>query len=52
MKRTLSLQREALTELSTGQLTGVVGGVLPTTPVDRCLDELLYTKEPTRCLCP
>ena len=52
MKRTLTLKRETLTELTDDQLTGVVGGVLPTLPLDQCLDELLHTKQPTRCLCP
>lgn len=53
MKRTLSLKREALTELGTDQLTAVVGaGVLPTIPVDACLEKFVDTMEPTRCLCP
>ena len=52
MKRTLSLKRETLTELTTDQLTGVVGGVLPTLPLEQCLDELFYTLEATRCFCP
>ena len=52
MKRRLSLQREVLTELSTDQLTGVVGGVLPTTPVDACLEKFFDTLQATRCFCP
>ncbi len=51
-KRTLSLKRESLTELGVSDLTAVVGGVLPTTPVKECRDELLYTWTPTRCFCP
>ena len=36
MKRTLSLKREALAELSTRELSGVAGGALPTTPIEAC----------------
>lgn len=36
MKRTLSLKREALAELSTRELSGVAGGALPTTPINAC----------------
>ena len=53
MKRSLTLKSETLTELAPEQLTGVAGGgVLPTTPVDVCLDELFYTLQATRCFCP
>lgn len=52
MKRTLTLKSETLTELTADELTGVAGGVLPTIPVDACLDGLLHTKRPTQCLCP
>ena len=49
MKRTLTLKSETLTDLSTDQLTAVVGGyALPTTPLRDCLD----TWQPTRCMCP
>lgn len=49
MKRTLKLKKEALTELSTGELAGVAGGVIsgnscpvvtcgvPTLPVRQCI---------------
>lgn len=37
MKRSLSLQREQLAELSTAELTGVNGAALPTTPVRNCV---------------
>ncbi len=52
MKRTLTLKRESLTELTADDLAGVIGGVLPTTPLDQCLDRLMYTKRPTQCFCP
>ena len=52
MKRTLILKSETLAELTTDQLTGVVGGVLPTTPVDECLDKFFDTLQATRCFCP
>lgn len=52
MKRTLSLKRETLTELSHEQLTSVVGGAPPTTPVKECLDDPFYTLQATRCFCP
>lgn len=47
MKRTLTLKSEALSDLTSAELTDVVGAaaaVLPTTPVDECT----YTK----VLCP
>ena len=38
MKRTLSLKRESLAELTTRELSGIAGGgVLPTTPVKECV---------------
>lgn len=52
VKRTLTLRSETLSELTTDQLTAVAGGVLPTTPVDICLDKFFETKEATRCFCP
>jgi hypothetical protein len=53
MKRSLTLKSETLAELTADELTGVAGGgVLPTTPVDACLDELFYTLQATRCFCP
>ena len=52
MKRTLTLRSETLTELGTDELTAVAGGVVPTLPVDACLDKFFDTMEPTRCLCP
>ncbi|HWL38507.1 MAG TPA: hypothetical protein VNQ77_20130 [Frankiaceae bacterium] len=51
MKR-LTLKSETLSELTADELTGVAGGVLPTLPLDVCLDELLHTNRPTQCLCP
>lgn len=52
MKRTLTLKSESLTELTTEQLTYVVGGALPTTPVGDCYEDLIYTLQATRCFCP
>lgn len=53
MKRTLSLHSESLTELTTEQLTAVVGGhALWTTPVRECYDKLVDTLQATRCFCP
>ncbi len=37
MKRTLSLRREQLTELSTAELGSVAGGAPATTPIKYCL---------------
>lgn len=36
MKRSLSLSREVLAALTTDELAEVVGGALPTTPVNNC----------------
>jgi len=53
MKRTLSLSRETLTELSASQLTSVVGGhAIPTSPVRECYEDLIDTLQATRCFCP
>ena len=52
MKRTLSLKRETVTELLNDELTGVVGGAPPTTPVNECLDKFFETLQATRCFCP
>lgn len=52
MKRTLTLKSETLSELTTDQLTAVVGGAPPTTPVKECLADFFETKEATRCFCP
>ncbi len=52
MKRNLSLARETLAELSTDQLTSVVGGAIPTSPLNDCLYELFDTLQATRCFCP
>jgi hypothetical protein len=54
MKRTLSLTRETLCELTAGQLTSVVGGqqAVPTTPVKDCYNDLIDTLQATRCFCP
>jgi len=51
MKRSLSLKRETLADLTPEQLTAVVGGALPTTPAD-CLEDLFDTLQATRCFCP
>lgn len=50
MKRTLSLKSERLVELSTDELTNVVGAQqkLPTTPVPDCVG-ITYT--PNTCNC-
>ena len=37
MKRTLNVTREVLNELSTDELTGIVGGVPPTLVIQECL---------------
>lgn len=52
MKRTLSLTRESLTELSDAQLASVAGGAPHTWYVGECLAEIVDTMQPTRCLCP
>jgi hypothetical protein len=52
VKRTLTLRREPLVELATGELTAVVGGAPPTLQVGDCLQKYLNTIEPTRCMCP
>ena len=57
MKRTLSLKRDALTELSPADLHAVVGAAPPSSPVASCLDNtklVCYTNEanPSYCLCP
>ena len=52
MKRTLTLKSETLSDLTTDELTAVAGGVLPTLPVEVCLEKFIETMEPTRCLCP
>jgi len=44
----LTLKSETLAELTADELTAVAGGVLPTTPLDVCLDTL----QATRCFCP
>lgn len=55
--RTLSLEREALSGLTTDELAGVVAGAqaLPTTPVEQC-PQLQYSKlicytRGTTCAC-
>lgn len=58
MKRTLSLKREALTELTSEDLLIVAGAVPapPTSPVDYCVNSQLvcYTAAAgySRCVCP
>jgi hypothetical protein len=61
VKRTLSLKREALSELSTGDLLNVAGAAaaLPTTPVNYCVDQqnskqVCFTAAAgySRCVCP
>jgi len=61
VKRTLSLKREALAELSPADLLAVAGGVaaLPTSPVNYCVDQqnsqqVCFTAAAgySRCLCP
>lgn len=39
MERRLTLRREALTDLTAGELHGVVGGALPTSPIRACMIE-------------
>lgn len=53
MKRTLSLHREPLADLTPEQLTAVVGGhAIPTSPVKECYQDLVDTLQATRCFCP
>lgn len=53
MKRTLTLARERLTELTADQLGAIHGGhALPTTPVGACLEDKFDTLQATRCFCP
>ena len=54
MKRTLSLTREALTELSPADLTNVAGAALPTQPLYNCLNSqyLCYTDTAGSACCP
>ena len=60
MKRTLSLKRESLTELSAMDLLHVAGAALPTSPVDYCLDKVQNSVaicitdagQRSRCMCP
>ena len=56
MKRTLSLKREALTPLSAGDLAGIAGAALPTSPVGYCVDSWLvcFSADPpnSQCFCP
>jgi len=53
VKRSLTLHRESLTELTTDQLTAVVGGhAIPTSPVKECYQDLVDTLQATRCFCP
>ena len=52
MKRTLTLKSESLAELTSDELTSVVGAALPTLPVKTCYEELVDTLQPTRCFCP
>lgn len=52
MKRTLTLKREPIAELTTDEMTTVVGGGAPTLPVGECLQKFVDTLEATRCLCP
>jgi len=57
VKRTLSLRREVLTELSPGELLAVAGAAAPpTSPVDYCVNTqvVCYTRAAgySRCLCP
>lgn len=52
MKRNLALKRESLAELEPADLSHVVGGALPTTPVKECTADPFYTLQATRCFCP
>lgn len=56
MHRTLSLTREALTELSAEDLSGVAGAALPTSPLDWCVDSMMvcFSADPpnSQCFCP
>lgn len=56
MKRSLSLKRESLTELSTEDLVAIAGAAPPTSPADYCLNSQMvcYTRAagPSRCFCP
>lgn len=52
--RRLSLRSEALSDLTTDELTGVVGGALPTSPVRECpyLNESIRWCIAATPLCP
>lgn len=52
MKRSLSLRRESLSDLTPGDLAAVVGAAPPTFNVGECLEKFFDTVQPTRCLCP
>lgn len=53
MKRTLSLKRESLSELTAAQLASVAGGDAPPTwYLKECLQDVFDTWQPTRCACP
>lgn len=54
MKRTLSLKREALTELNDRDLLAVAGAALPTSPLHWCLNTQLvcYTEAARSACCP
>lgn len=46
------LKSESLSDLTAEQLSVVVGGAAPTTPVKECLNDPFYTLQATRCFCP
>lgn len=54
MKRTLSLKREALTEVSDHELLNVAGAALPTSPLMWCLNTWFacYTEAARSACCP
>lgn len=56
MKRTLSLKRETLAELSPSDLRNVAGAALPTLPLNYCIGEqntkvVCVTGDYSRCAC-
>jgi hypothetical protein len=56
VNRSLSLKREALTELSAEDLVRVAGAAPPTSPVEYCLNTqvVCWTEAAgrSRCICP
>ena len=50
-RRTLSLRREALSELTDADLHAVAGAAVPTQPAGACFEALSNKYAPTHCFC-